>query len=110
MATDDIYFYVGTSEENENRIVDALSDFGFDSIDKNLFVTPENVVRIGVAPLRVEILTIISGVSFDHCYANRKMVQIEELKVPMISIDDLRINKKASGRKKDEADLENLGY
>jgi hypothetical protein len=65
---------------------------------------------MGVAPLRVEILTIISGVSFDHCYANRKMVQIEELKVPMISIDDLRINKKASGRKKDEADLENLGY
>jgi hypothetical protein len=40
MATDDIDFYVGTSEENENRIVDALSDFGFDSIDKNLFVTP----------------------------------------------------------------------
>lgn len=108
-TTDDIDFYVGTSEENASRIVDALDDYGFDSIDKNFFVTPENIIRMGVAPLRIEILTTISGVSFGDCYANKEVIEIEGLKVPMISLEHLKINKKASGRKKDEADLENLG-
>jgi predicted nucleotidyltransferase len=99
-TTDDIDFFVGTSENNASRIVEALVDFGFHSIDKTLFVTPENVVRIGVAPLRVEILTTISGVSFEDCYANKEMIEIEGLKVPMIALEDLKINKKSQWTKK----------
>jgi hypothetical protein len=63
---------------------------------------------MGVPPLRIEVLTSISGVEFDSCYAEREMVQIEEIMVPVISLARLRENKAASGRAKDLADLESL--
>jgi hypothetical protein len=64
--------------------------------------------RMGVPPLRLQVLTSISGVQFVECYAERKMIQIEELTVPVISLARLRRNKEAAGRAKDLADLENL--
>ena len=63
---------------------------------------------MGVPPIRSEILTSISGVEFESCYAEKEMVRIEEMVVPVISLARLRENKKASGRVKDLADLENL--
>jgi hypothetical protein len=63
---------------------------------------------MGVPPLRIEILTSISGVQFDLCYAGKEMIQIEEILVPVISLSRLRENKAASGRLKDLADLDNL--
>jgi hypothetical protein len=63
---------------------------------------------MGVPPIRIEILTSISGVEFESCYAEKEMVPIEEMVVPVISLARLRVNKAASGRAKDLADLENL--
>jgi hypothetical protein len=63
---------------------------------------------MGVPPLRIEILTSISGVDFETCYAERETIEIEEIKVPVISLIRLRENKAASGRTKDLADLEAL--
>ena len=63
---------------------------------------------MGLPPVRIEVLTSISGVAFDACYAEKETVQIEELRVPVISLARLRENKAASGRAKDLADLENL--
>ena len=63
---------------------------------------------MGVPPLRLEILTSISGVQFEDCYAEREMFQIEGLAVPVISLARLRRNKEAAGRAKDLADLDNL--
>jgi hypothetical protein len=63
---------------------------------------------MGVPPMRLEVLTFVSGVQFDQCYAEREMVPIDELVVPVISLSRLRENEAASGRAKDLADLENL--
>lgn len=69
---------------------------------------PNNVVRMGLPPIRIEILTSISGVDFESCYADKRIVDIEEIAVPVISLAHLKQNKTASGRAKDLADLENL--
>ena len=63
---------------------------------------------MGLPPIRVKILTIISGLEFEECYAKRVLVSIDELPIPVISLAHLRQNKRASGRAKDLADLENL--
>ena len=88
----------------------ALREFGFSGtgLTANLFLEPNNVIRMGVPPMRIEILTSISGVEFGRCYAEKETTQIEELVVPVISLARLRENKAASGRAKDLADLENL--
>jgi hypothetical protein len=66
------------------------------------------VVRMGLPPIRIEILTSISGVEFEPCYVERETIRIEEIEVPVIGLARLRQNKAASGRAKDLADLENL--
>jgi len=58
--------------------------------------------------MRIEILTSISGVEFESCYAEKEIIEIEEIAVPVISLTRLRENKAASGRAKDLADLESL--
>jgi hypothetical protein len=63
---------------------------------------------MGLPPIRIEILTSISGVEFETCYAERQMFQIDDISVPVISLAHLRQNKFASGRAKDLADLESL--
>ena len=65
---------------------------------------------MGVPPIRIEILTTISGVEFEPCYAEKELIQIEEMVVPVISLVRLRENKAASGRAKDLADLESLPH
>jgi len=109
-ATNDLDIWVNISAENANRIRCALNEFGFAQalLTADLFLTPNNVVRMGVPPIRIEILTSISGVAFESCYSEKEMFQIEDLLVPVISLARLRENKAASGRAKDLADLENL--
>jgi len=72
------------------------------------FLIPNNIVRIGVPPIRIEILTTISEVEFESCYAEKEVIPIEEIMVPVISLARLREKQGASGRAKDLADLENL--
>jgi len=109
-ATNDLDIWVKVSAENAARIDRALREFGFAAagLTSDLFLVPDNVVRLGVPPIRIEILTSISGVEFESCYAERETIQIEEVVVPVISLARLRENKAASARAKDLADLENL--
>jgi hypothetical protein len=108
-TTNDLDIWVKVSPENAARIDRALREFGFAtaSLTPELFLSP-NVVRMGVPPNRIEILTSISGVEFESCYAEKEMIQIEEMAVPVISLARLRQNKAASGRLRDLADLESL--
>ncbi len=98
--------------ENAARIECALREFRFaaPALTSELFLVRNNVVRYrAVPPIHcIEILTSVSGVEFDVCYAEKEMIQIEEMVVPVISLARLRQNKAASGRAKDLADLENL--
>ena len=109
-TTNDLDIWVGISTENAVRIDRALREFGFGNagLTSDLFLARNSMVRMGVPPMRIEILTTLSGVDFATCYAERKMTQFEEILVPVISLARLRENKAASGRAKDLADLENL--
>jgi hypothetical protein len=73
-----------------------------------LFLNRNNVIRMGVPPIRIEILTSVSGIEFEWCYSEKELTRIEEILVPVINLARLRQNKAASGRAKDLADLENL--
>jgi hypothetical protein len=109
-ATNDLDIWVNISPENAAGIDRALREFGFasQSLTPNLFLARNEVVRMGVPPVRIEILTSISGVEFASCYAERQMIYVDEIDVPVISLARLRENKAAAGRLKDLADLEGL--
>jgi predicted nucleotidyltransferase len=109
-ATNDLDVWVKISPENAARIDCALREFGFAAVGlaPGLFLERNNVVRMGLPPIRIEILTSISGVEFEPCYVERETIRIEEIEVPVIGLARLRQNKAASGRAKDLADLENL--
>jgi len=63
---------------------------------------------MGYPPNRIDILTSVKGVNFEHCYASRIQVPIEEVTVNFIDLDNLKKTKRAAGRMQDLADLENL--
>lgn len=108
--TGDMDIFISMNRENAEKIVAALRKFGFDSseLTADLFLKEKNIIRMGVPPLRLEILTTIDGVEFEECFANRNLIKIEDVAVNLISLRHLKINKLASGRYKDLDDLENL--
>jgi hypothetical protein len=77
-ATNDLDIRVNINPENATRIGNALHQFGFaeEVLTPELFLTRNNVIRMGVPPMRIEILTSISGVEFESCYLERDRVQI----------------------------------
>ena len=109
-ATADMDVWVARSKDNGRRIVAALRAFGFDDpeLNESLFLEPDRIVRMGVAPLRIELLTSIDGVDFDECVVRAVDLDVAGNVIPVIGLDDLKANKLASGRSKDLADLDNL--
>jgi len=108
--TADIDFWIARRQDNAERVVKALKQFGFDMPENELalFMRERSVARMGVPPMRIEIANHIDGVQFDECYARRVVDKIDGVQVSLISLDDLKTNKRAVGRLKDLADLENL--
>ena len=109
-ATADMDIWIAVSEDNAKKMTQVIKEFGMDTpeLNENFFLKPGKMVRIGYPPIRIEILTEVSGVKFEKCYARRKEVKIDGVTVKLISLADLLKNKKASGRYKDLNDLENL--
>lgn len=109
-ATADMDIWIATQPENAAKVVEVLQEFGFgvEELTPDLFLQAEQIIRMGLPPLRIEILTTISGVSFEECYAARQVDSLDGVEVALISLDHLKINKKASGRYKDLNDLEHL--
>ena len=109
-ATKDIDFLVWATPENAENLLRALSRFGAPTKDLSAsdFMSEGNVFQIGTAPRRIDILTRISGVTFEQAYANRVTISMEGIEVPVISLKDLILNKRASGRTQDLADVERL--
>ncbi|MEO7539478.1 MAG: hypothetical protein ABIV21_05595 [Pyrinomonadaceae bacterium] len=108
--TGDIDIWVSRGIENAYKLVAILGTFGFSSPDliPDLFTLPKSVVRMGVEPFKLEILTDIDGVQFDQCFSKRNLAVIDGVEISVIDLEDLKTNKKASGRLKDLNDLENL--
>lgn len=109
-ATKDIDIWIAVHPDNANRLVTVMHKFGFDTpeVTEELFLKTSNIVRMGFPPMRIELTSHIDGVEFNVCYAKRVVDEIDEVKVSLIALDDLKVNKRASGRPKDLDDLENL--
>jgi len=109
-ATGDMDIWIDRTESNSQKVASAFRDFGMseDAISDDLFLQENKVIRMGVPPVRLEIITSASGVSFDECYANREVVDVGGIAVNLIAVEDLKRNKRAAGRHKDLEDLEHL--
>ena len=110
-ATDVLDLWVDPTPENGARVVRALAEFGFQSLNLRPtdFESKDIVVQLGRAPRRVDVITSISGATFEACHPNRVQVDADGLLVPVIGRQCLIANKRATGRLKDLADVEGLG-
>ncbi len=109
--TDAIDILVNRSTANAVALSNTLVAFGFSpaAVDPSTLLPAGRVVRIGVPPLRIDILTSVSGLDFDAAYSARSTISIDGVDVDLISREDLLKNKRATGRPKDLADLDALG-
>lgn len=109
--TKDLDVWVRVDRENAQRIIAALSDFGFGGLGLEVadFLDDDVVVQLGREPQRIDLLTFVSGVEFDEADANRMIAELGGVEVPVIGRSELRRNKLATGRLRDLADIEELG-
>ncbi|MEK6335168.1 MAG: hypothetical protein AABM67_09480 [Acidobacteriota bacterium] len=109
-ATGYIDLWIRSSDDNVARVWRALNRFGapLSSLSKKDLTKPGNVIQIGVAPRRIDILTEITGVSFDEAKAEQILISLEGLTIPVIGWSHLIRNKKAVGRPQDQADVARL--
>ncbi len=109
-TTADMDIWVAISPANARKLVGVFLRFGMQdpAITPSLFQKPGKIIRMGVPPMRIEVLTEIDGVAFADCYGARITAEIDGQTVQLISREHLRINKRASGRHKDLDDLDHL--
>ncbi len=108
--TGDLDIFVELSEDNAAKLARVLRLFGFNlpRVRPALFLRKGKIIRMGHEPMRLEILNEIDGVSFQECYQARRVAKLEGLDVNFIDRPQLLRNKRATGRKKDEVDAEEL--
>ncbi len=106
-ATGDIDLRVRPSPHNAVRAWNALAKFGapVTGLSTSDLTTPGLIYQIGVAPRRIDVITSIDGVDFNEAWASRREVNIDGIKLTVLSREDLIRNKRAAGRPKDLADL-----
>lgn len=106
-ATGDLDIWIGINPKNAERLILVLKEFGLDipETHKEVFVQENKVFRMGKPPIRIQLLTTISGSNFTDCYPNRILTALDEIPANIINKKDLIQNKKASGRPKDMDDL-----
>lgn len=109
--TGDMDILVGSDLENAERVLKALQDFGFGSLNLRAedFVGLDKVIQLGIAPVRIDILTSLSGVSWKELFPHRLAGKYADINVYYIGKTEFILNKRATGRKKDLADLEAMG-
>ncbi len=108
--TEDIDFLVLVSPENAGKLADLIEEFGFGELglSKQDFLDPDQVIQLGRAPHRIDLLTGISGVGWDEAWASRIEVDFDGFVIPVIGKAALEANKQATGRPQDLADLARL--
>jgi predicted nucleotidyltransferase len=108
--TKDIDILVEASEENSKKITDALTAFGFGNIGlkKEDFQKPDQIIQLGYAPVRIDIITSIAGVTFDSAWKNKVESKYGDIPCFFISKEDLILNKQKAARPQDIADVKKL--
>lgn len=109
-ATKDLDVWVRPTPENAARIFRALKNFGAPLLDltEEDLATPGVVFQIGVPPLRIDLVTRIDGVEFEEARGRRTLTKLGDIEIPALSLADLIKNKRATGRLRDLADVEEL--
>jgi hypothetical protein len=109
--TGDIDIFVRPDPENAKNILSVLEEFGFGSLGLTVedFTVHGKVVQLGVAPVRVDIVTSLTGISWEEAYVRRVTGTYGDIQVYFIGREQFIQNKRAIGRKKDIADLEAIG-
>lgn len=109
-ATGDIDIWVETNIENSRKIYACIKQFGapLSDISEQTFTEKGIVFQIGTAPRRIDIITRIDGVDFSEAYTAKKVIEVEGLRIPFLSKEDLIKNKLATGREKDRLDAQYL--
>jgi hypothetical protein len=108
--TGDIDFFVARDPDNADRLMEVIEDFGFGQtgIERDDFLHIDHVIQLGREPNRIDILTGISGVTFDEAWQSREEGNISDVPVFVISRDLLIKNKRAANRDKDQGDVKLL--
>ena len=109
-ATGDMDIWIKPDEKNSKKVYKALARFGapINEIREDEFSQPGLIFQIGVVPRRIDIITKIDAVEFDEADSDKIFVDIDDLKIPVLSIDKLIKNKMATGREKDLLDAKLL--
>ena len=109
--TGDIDILVKPDTQNARRIMVALNEFGFGSVGltEGDFESPDKVIQLGSPPIRIDIITSLTGVSWEEAFSGRVAGKYGDLPVYYIGREQFIANKRAIGRKKDLADLDALG-
>ena len=108
--TKDIHIWVDRNRDNANKLIAALEQFGFASLKHSMedFLESGQIIQLGHPPNRIDLMTSLTGVNFEACYEKRKILDVDGLDINFIDLENLKANKKATGRHQDLADLENL--
>jgi hypothetical protein len=106
----DIDFFLRPDRENAQRVITALDQFGFGGLGISVEdLSAENrIIQLGVEPNRIDLMTSISGVSFEEAWQSRVQVKLDGVEVYVIGREALIRNKRASNRAKDIIDVEEL--
>ena len=109
-ATKDLDIWIRPSRENADRVWRALASFGapLDELTPDDFTVPGTVFQIGVDPVRIDLLTSISGVVFEEAWENRTLIDHEGIRFAVLGRDELIANKRAAGRPQDMIDADAL--
>jgi hypothetical protein len=109
-TTGDLDIWVAMNPQNANRLAKVCREFGFNvpELSPNLFLEPDNIIRMGILPIRIDILSTITGLDFSECYPHRVVKEYDDIYVNVIDIPNLLKNKKLIRRNKDLDDIENL--
>ncbi len=107
-TTGDIDFFVEKTPENIARLVKVMQDFGFSPGTFTAEVFQNDCVQVGYAPVRIDLLTSLSGVEFDEVQASSVKDEVDGIEIPVIGREMLIKNRRAVGRTRDLADIEAL--
>ena len=108
--TKDLDVWIELSAQNADNVIKALEEFGFGSLGLKPedFLESDQIIQLGYPPNKIDILTTLKGIKFGDCYKARVEVDIQGLKINFIDLENLKLNKRATGRPQDLADAENL--
>ncbi len=111
-ATGDLDIWISPDRENAGKVLTALEEFGAPlgalGISRSDLESADRIIQFGTPPRRLDLLTRLSGIDFESAWTRRRLHSTGGLEIPFVSREDLIANKQATGRSKDQVDLELL--